>query len=256
MKTTTIITILLAVTLLTACGTSKVKNANDITTAENTVKTTVAKVIDVNENDTTVKTVEPTAAPLTEEYKEITTIKSTDAPKVNKPTEKNTASITKSFAVTRDEAKAIALKHAGLNEAELDRYNIELDTERNTTVYEIDFNANNIEYDYIIDVETGKILHNEKEKDRVVTTTNNKTKNTTSNPSAPALNITKEEAKATVLNNAKVKENEVKGFKIELDKERNELIYEIEFNAGKYEYEYEVSAESGKILKNKKEFRD
>lgn len=163
MKTTTIITILLAVTLLTACGTSKVKNANDITTAENTVKTTVAKVIDVNENDTTVKTVEPTAAPLTEEYKEITTIKSTEAPKVNKPTEKNTAPITKNFAVTRDEAKAITLKHAGLNEAELDRYNIELDTERNELIYEIEFNAGKYEYEYDVSAESGKILKNKKD---------------------------------------------------------------------------------------------
>lgn len=163
MKTTTIITMLLAVTLLTACGTSKVKNTNDITTAENTVKTTVAKVIDVNKNDTTVKTVEPTAAPLTEEYKEITTIKSTEAPKVNKPTEKTTAPITKNFAVTRDEAKAIALKHVGLNEAELDRYNIELDKERNELIYEIEFNVGKYEYEYEVSAESGKILKNKKE---------------------------------------------------------------------------------------------
>ena len=76
---------------------------------------------------------------------------------------KNTAPITKNFAVTRDEAKAITLKHAGLNEAELDRYNIELDTERNTTVYEIEFNTGKYEYEYEVSAESGKILKNKKE---------------------------------------------------------------------------------------------
>ncbi len=162
-KTTTIITILLAATLLTACGASQVKKANDITTTENTVKTTVAEVIDVNENDTTIITVETTAAPLTEEHKETTTVKSTEAPKVNKPTEKTTAPVTKNFAVTRDEAKAIALKHAGLKATDINRYKIDVDRERNIAVYEIEFNAGKFEYDYEINADTGAVIKSEKE---------------------------------------------------------------------------------------------
>ena len=68
--------------------------------------------------------------------------------------------------------------------------------------------------------------------------------------------VSKDEAKAIVLNHAALTASDVKRYKAELDRERGLLVYEIEFDSGKYEYEYEVSAESGKILKSEKDFRD
>lgn len=70
------------------------------------------------------------------------------------------------------------------------------------------------------------------------------------------INISKDEAKKAVLEHAGLSENEIKFYKSELDRERKGLVYEIEFDAGKYEYEYEVDADSGKIIKAEKEIND
>ncbi len=80
------------------------------------------------------------------------------------------------------------------------------------------------------------------------------------NPAPPAqaaeVKVTKDDAKAAALAHVGLNEKDVKRFKAELDKERKGLVYEIEFESGRYEYEYEVSAEDGKVLKHEKEFRD
>ena len=68
--------------------------------------------------------------------------------------------------------------------------------------------------------------------------------------------VTKDEAKKAVLAHAGLNEADIKFYKVELDRERAGLVYEIEFDAGKYEYEYEVDSENGKVLKAEKEFRD
>ncbi len=68
--------------------------------------------------------------------------------------------------------------------------------------------------------------------------------------------VSKDEAKAIVLNHAGLTASDVKRYKAELDRERGSLVYEIEFDSGRYEYEYEVSAEDGRIIKSEKDFRD
>ncbi len=80
----------------------------------------------------------------------------------------------------------------------------------------------------------------------------------TANPNANTVDniVTKEEAKAAALKHAGLKEADVKRLRVELDRERNYLVYEVDFDAGKYEYEYEVNAETGKVVKAEKEFRD
>ncbi len=72
----------------------------------------------------------------------------------------------------------------------------------------------------------------------------------------PEANISKSEAKAIVLEHAELDASDVKRYKVETDNEHGRLVYEIEFDSGRYEYEYEVDAESGKILKAEKELRD
>lgn len=76
--------------------------------------------------------------------------------------------------------------------------------------------------------------------------------------SAPSadVKVSKEEAKAAALKHAGLSENEVNRYRAELDRERGGLVYEIEFESGKYEYDYEVSADDGRVLKAEKEYRD
>ena len=93
------------------------------------------------------------------------------------------------------------------------------------------------------------------EKDNIPQKTN-KNINTTEKNVNSDVKITKEEAKKTVLAHAGLSESDIKFYKSELDRERAGLVYEIEFVSDKYEYDYEVDAESGKITKAEKEIND
>ena len=82
--------------------------------------------------------------------------KPTEAPAPKKAQEKDQS-------ITEAEAKNIALKHAGVSADKIRDYDIEKDMEGGVLYYEIDFESGGYEYDYLIRVEDGKILRNEKE---------------------------------------------------------------------------------------------
>lgn len=67
--------------------------------------------------------------------------------------------------------------------------------------------------------------------------------------------ISAEEAKLIALNSVGVAD-EYGHYKSELDRESSSWVYEIEFISGRYEFEIEVSAIDGKILKSEKEIKD
>ncbi len=68
--------------------------------------------------------------------------------------------------------------------------------------------------------------------------------------------ITKEKAKETALNHAKLKESDIKNYKINLDRDDGTLKYEISFDANGTEYDYDIDATSGEIIKTDKETID
>ncbi|MBP3293795.1 MAG: PepSY domain-containing protein [Clostridia bacterium] len=65
--------------------------------------------------------------------------------------------------ITAEEAKSIALSHAGVTETNVFDYDCEFDNEKGRAVYEIDFESMNYEHEYDIDAVTGEILKSEKE---------------------------------------------------------------------------------------------
>ena len=138
----------------------------------------------------------------------------------NNNSSNNSNNNTNSTTITRDKAKEIALNHA--NVSNITNYKIELDGYK----YEIEFTANNKEYDYEINATTGQIIkysidNNHKETNPV---------------------ISKDEAKQIALNHANV--SNIYGYEIELDDNK----YEIEFKANNKEYNYEINATTGKII--------
>ena len=56
-------------------------------------------------------------------------------------------------------------------------------------------------------------------------------------------------SKQIVLKHAKVSSGSVREYKCELDRDDGRWKYEIEFKSGRREYEYDVDALTGKILK-------
>lgn len=67
--------------------------------------------------------------------------------------------------ITANDAKAAALRHAGLDESQVRDVDIDLDRDNGTLIYEVDFNSGNTEYDYDINAETGEVISADKSKD-------------------------------------------------------------------------------------------
>ena len=99
-------------------------------------------------------------APLQASSPVVTTARSVPATQVNVG---NPTYQTEPQTITEEEAKAIALEHAGLNDGAIKSFSIELDL--GDGVYEVEFYTKGMEYDYEIDAYTGKILQAEKDRD-------------------------------------------------------------------------------------------
>lgn len=67
--------------------------------------------------------------------------------------------------ISADEAKATALKDAGLKESDVNFLRSEKDYDDGVLKYEIEFTHNGIEYDYDIDANNGKILWKDKDNE-------------------------------------------------------------------------------------------
>ena len=81
------------------------------------------------------------------------------------------------------------------------------------------------------------------------------TQNNQSGNESKAL-LTRDEVKAIALKQAKLKETDLFDLDIELDREFGAYLYEISFETREFEYEYDIDAQTGKIIKEHKEFND
>lgn len=159
-----------------------------------------------------------------------------------------------------DEAKRIALEHAGLSESEVWDLEAERDVERGVEVYDVSFETEEYDYDYDINAVTGEIVRADKERDR-----NNAPAQqaapaaTTAAPAAPAATtaadgyIGEEAAKKAAFDHAGLNEADVWELKCNLEREDGVMVYDISFETEGYDYDYEINATSGEIVKHEKE---
>ena len=150
--------------------------------------------------------------------------------------------------ISEAEAKSIALEHAGVNEDDALWIEVKLDREKNTVVYDIDFDAAGYEYDYEINATTGAVVKSQKEVDDDYRASQSQTQTQTQSDY-----IGEAEAKRIALDHAGVKEADARKLEVELDREHGRVIYDVSFDSGSYEYDYEVDALTGSILKSDKE---
>ena len=172
--------------------------------------------------------------------------------------------------IGEEAARAAALAHAEVKESDITRYEAEMDYERGAMVYEIEFHYNGREYDYDIDAATGEVLWSESERDddyspagqpgssRGDQPKEQKPSQQQSKPAAAADDgyIGKEAAKAAALAHAGLSEAQVSKVKCELDREDGRVVYEVEFKFDGLEYEYEIDAAAGAVVKYDKERDD
>lgn len=147
------------------------------------------------------------------------------------------------FAITEEEAKAIALSDAGVEEADLLNIRIEKDTDDGISVYDVDFYIQNKEYDYEINAASGDIISRDYEIENDFLDTGSK------NTKAPANRtdiISWEDALKIVL--GKVSGATEQNVMMELDSDDGHPVYEGEVHYNGTEYEFELNAKTGDIL--------
>ena len=168
-----------------------------------------------------------------------------------------------------EKAKEAALAHAGLQEADVTFVKVKLDYDDGRAEYEVEFYQGNTEYDYDIDATTGQVLSFDREAESYQAPNGGNqnaqaTPAPTATPNAPANTpaatangyISADRAQSTALNHAGVAAADARQMKCELDREDGMMIYEVEFKAGGYEYDYEINAVTGTILKSDREWDD
>ncbi len=140
-----------------------------------------------------------------------------------------------------DKAKAAALAHVNLKEADVFDVETEFDYEFGKMIYEVSFDTKNREYEIHVDALTGKIVTAHSEYDR------NNAEATTVAPEQQNKDLGKDKAKEIALNKAGVKEADVKNLRVTSDYDDGRLEYKVEFVHEKKKYEYEINAANGNI---------
>lgn len=150
-----------------------------------------------------------------------------------KDSEKST--IQQDTVISEDEAKAIALKDAGLTEEEVTGIRVKLETDHGVREYEVDFYAGDKEYDYDIDAQTGEI----RSKDMDIDKDFSKTK-------SAQTAVSEEEVKNMVME--RVPQAVEENIRMHLDYDDGRTIYEGSVICNGVEYDFEIDADSGEIL--------
>ncbi len=156
--------------------------------------------------------------------------------------------------IGKDKAKEAAFTHAGVKESDVRKLKIEMDFEYGAMVYEVDFASDEFEYDYSVDAKSGNILHTHREYDddyvapAVEKPVESKHVESKSAESKAETDIGKEKAKSIALAHAGTTESKVSRLNVRQEYDDGKLEYKVEFHVGNKEYDYEISASSGKIL--------
>ncbi len=153
----------------------------------------------------------------------------------------SSSSSSASSYISKDEAKQKAFSHAGVSASQASGVKVDWDDGH----YDVEFRVGTTEYDYEINAKTGAVIRYEKDTEDEDDDDHHSTSTSTSSY------IGRDAAKQKALNHAGLSESDVYELEVELDEEDG--IYEVSFETKSYEYDYEVQATTGKILKAEKD---
>ncbi len=189
---------------------------------------------------------------------------------------------TATHILTKEEVKTLTFSHAKVEEAKVTDLEVDLDEDDGIIFYDLEFEYQDTEYDYRVDALSGKILYNKAEPKETASqqvdtppaeTGHAETKPAEEKPEAtkpaeekpketkPATTTTKKKigvaaAKSAAFKHANVKASDAWDVEVDLDTENGKLVYEVSFDAVGYEYDYDIDAYTGKVLRNEKEKSD
>ena len=142
-------------------------------------------------------------------------------------------------AVDRAGAQALALKAAGVAEADVRRLSVETETRGGRTVYDVEFRFGGFEYEYWISAEDGAIVKDSWELDPEKTLEMAREQGSGAIDEARAL--------SAALTDAGVAAEAVVSSKVERDAEGGLRLYEVSFCTADAEYEYDIDAATGAV---------
>ena len=160
-----------------------------------------------------------------------------------------------------ESAKNAALTHAGVSAGQTADLEVEFDYEQGRMVYEVEFYAEGVEYDYDIDALTGEVVKSSQEGRRTGGSGTSNSGGTASGSGAASggsavsaqTDVGEAQAKAAAFAHAGVSESDVSSLQIEREYDDGRLVYEVKFWAGNTEYEYKIDGASGSVWKSEKE---
>ena len=147
-----------------------------------------------------------------------------------------------------DAALDAALSHAKLVKSDVRNIEIELDYKYGSMVYEVEFEAGAAEYEYDISAADGNIVWYEKGSGGQIEQGGSAVDGKDA--------VGKEKAAQAALKHAGLNSSQVTQLEVKLDRDGGRLVYEVEFKALGYEFEYEINTSNGSIIKIEKELDD
>ena len=160
--------------------------------------------------------------------------------------------------IGKDAAAYAAEQYAGTTAVDSVTAEVDPELDESPAHYEVELQTAWGEFEYLVDAYTGKVLSGQKDLLAAVSASNETTKPSGQKPapSGTVQDIGYAKAKSIALNDAGLSENQAYDMDIELDDEDGTLVYEVEFKSGNTEYDYEIDAASGTILKHEAELDD
>lgn len=156
--------------------------------------------------------------------------------------------------IGESKAKELALAHAQTTANKIYDYECKLDSDDGCLVYEIDFQTKDYDYEYKVHATNGQIIKHEKEY--CGNDADEERHNMHNTHNAGETYISAEKAKNIALQHAGVSASKITEYEWETDNDDGRRVYEIEFKYSGYEYDYEIDATNGTIIKSEKDVDD
>ena len=157
----------------------------------------------------------------------------------------------KGQTIGEEEAKAIALKHAGLKESEVTFALAHLDMDDGVEAYDVEFYKDGKEYDYEIDAYSGDIISYDFDTESKVAQPEKS--QSSSGQEKVTAKVSLEKAKSIALGKAGLSEKDVTFTESSFEYDDGYEVYQIDFVSGDMEYEMEIDANTGDILEFERE---
>lgn len=170
----------------------------------------------------------------------------------------NTGSGSNTTFIGESAATTAALTHAKVDQSAAQSLTVKLDEDDGVAYYEIEFCSAGVEYDYEINATTGAVAKFEQDTcDHYAHRSGSNNQNQNQNQgNSNGSYIGYDAALQAACKHAGVNVSQVTRLENELDHDDGVARYEISFHVGNMEYEYEINATTGQVLKYESERDD